>query len=278
MLPNPPKSPPVALSVAGSDNSAGAGVQADLKTFGACQVYGLTVVTCVVAEVPGFVAAIQAIELAMVRQQVELLARNFPIRAMKTGLLHSPEIIRLVADLYIEGLAPKNRPPLVVDPVMVASSGDRLLQDAAVDTYRERLFPHAAVVTPNLDEAAALLGREIRDAADMSVAGRDLADLHGIPFLMKGGHLEGENAIDLLVFPGGVTHEYSAPFLRGRATHGTGCTYSAAITAELARGHPLVEAVRRAKVFVSAAIRNSFQWQKPGRLEMNALNHFLLPE
>ena len=278
MLPNPPKSPPVALSVAGSDNSAGAGVQADLKTFGACQVYGLTVVTCVVAEVPGFVAAIQAVELAMVRQQVELLARNFPIRAMKTGLLHSPEIIRLVADLYVEGLAPKNRPPLVVDPVMVASSGDALLQGAAVDTYRERLFPHAAVVTPNLDEAAALLGRKIEDVAAMSVAGRELADLHGIPFLMKGGHLEGDNAIDLLVFPGGVTHEYSAPFLRGRATHGTGCTYSAAITAELAQGHPLVEAVRRAKVFVSATIRNAFQWQKPGRLEMNALNHFLLPE
>jgi hydroxymethylpyrimidine/phosphomethylpyrimidine kinase len=278
MLPNPPQSPPIALSIAGSDNSAGAGVQADLKTFSACQVYGLTVVTCVVAEVPGFVGAIQPVDAATVRQQIELLARNFPIRAVKTGLLHSKEIIRLVADLYVDGLAPKNRPALVVDPVMVASSGDALLPDDAVATYRERLFPHAALITPNLDEAAKLLGRDIPDAAAMAVAGRELADLHGVPFLMKGGHLEGDTAVDLLVFPGGMTHEFSAPFLRSRATHGTGCTYSAAITAGLAQGHPMVEAVRRAKVFVSAAIRNSFQWRKPGSLEMDALNHFLLPE
>jgi hydroxymethylpyrimidine/phosphomethylpyrimidine kinase len=192
--------------------------------------------------------------------------------------LYSKEIVRLVADLYIDGLAPRNRPPLVVDPVMVATSGDLLLQADAVATYRERLFPHAALVTPNLDEAAALLGREIPDVAAMAVAGRELADLHGVPFLMKGGHLAGDQAIDLLVFPGGMTHEYSAPFFRSRATHGTGCTYSAAITAALAQGHPLVEAVRRAKAFVSAAIRNSFQWHKPERMEMNALNHFMLPE
>ena len=274
MLPNPPQSPPVVLTIAGSDNSAGAGLQADLKTFSALQVYGVTVVTCVVAEVPGFVTAIQPVDPELVRQQVELLANNFPIRAVKTGLLHSKEIVGLVADFYVDGLAPKNRPPLVVDPVMVATSGEALLQDDAIAAYRERLFPHAALVTPNLDETAALLGRRIPDAAAMAVAGRELADLHGVPFLMKGGHLEGDEAMDLLVFPGGLTHEYSAPFVRGRATHGTGCTYSAAITAGLAQGHPLVESVRRAKVFVSAAIRNSFQWQKPGRLEMNALNHF----
>ncbi len=278
MLPNPAQSPPVALSIAGSDNSAGAGLQADLKTFSALQVYGVTVVTCVVAEVPGFVTAIQPVDVQIVRQQVDLLANNFPIRAVKTGLLHSKEIVGLVADLYVDGLALNSRPPLVVDPVMVATSGDTLLQEDAIAAYRERLFPHATLITPNLDEVAALLGREIPDAAAMAVAGRELADLHGVPFLVKGGHLEGDVALDLLVFPGGVTHEYSAPFVRGRATHGTGCTYSAAITAGLAQGHPLVEAVRRAKVFVSRAIRSSFQWQKPGRLEMNALNHFRLPE
>jgi hydroxymethylpyrimidine/phosphomethylpyrimidine kinase len=277
MLPNPPQAPPVAMSIAGSDNSAGAGIQADLKTFGAAQVYGLTVVTCVVAEVPGCVAAVQPIGVEIVRQQIELLAKNFPIRAIKTGLLHSKEIIRLVADLYVERLAPKNRPPLVVDPVMLSTSGDALIEADAVAAYRERLFPHAALVTPNLDEAAALVGRLIPDREAMRVAGLELADLHGVPFLMKGGHLTGEEAVDLLVYPGGLTHDFSAPFIRGRPTHGTGCTYSAAITAGLAQGHPLVEAVRRAKVFVSAAILNSFQWRKPGSIEMDVLNHFLLP-
>ncbi len=196
---------------------------------------------------------------------------------MKTGLLHSKEIVGLVADLYVDGLAPKNRPPLVVDPVMVATSGDALLQDDAVAAYRERLFP-----ARRAGHAESRRGRGVAGPPRFPTrrpwrsAGRELADLHGVPFLMKGGHLEGDEAMDLLVFPGGMTHEYAAPFVRGRATHGTGCTYSAAITAGLAQGHPLVEAVRRAKVFVSAAIRNSFQWQKPGRLEMNALNHFRL--
>jgi len=109
----------------------------------------------------------------------------------------------------------------------------------------------------------------------MKSAGCELADSFGVPFLLKGGHLAGATALDLLVFPGGVAHEFTAPFHRGRATHGTGCTYSAAIVAQLAQGHPLIEAVRRAKVFVTAAIQHSFQWHKPGRLEMNALNHFI---
>ena len=274
MPPSPSTPPPVALSIAGSDSSAGAGVQADLKTFSANGVYGLTALTCVVAEVPGVVAAIQSIDTAVVRQQVHLLAENFPVRAVKTGLLHSAEIVRLVADLYREELAAKNQPPLVVDPVMVATSGDSLVAGEVVEAYREHLFPHAALITPNLDEAAALLNRKIYDEAAMASAGRDLADFFGVPFLLKGGHLRGATALDLLIFPGGVTHEFTAPFQRGGATHGTGCAYSAAIAAQLAHGHPLIEAVRRAKVFITSAIQNSFQWRKPGRPEMNALNHF----
>ena len=152
---NPP-SPPVALTVAGSDNSAGAGIQADLKTFTAHGVYGLTAVTCVVAEVPGHVAAVQAMSPEIVQQQIELSLDAFPVAAMKTGMLWSRAIIDVLTQLG------RPLPPLVVDPVMVASSGDRLLEPDAVAAYRERLFPLAALVTPNLDEARVLLGRAYR--------------------------------------------------------------------------------------------------------------------
>ena len=139
--------PPVALTVAGSDCSAGAGIQADLKMFKACGVYGLTAVTCVVAEVPGRVAAIQPVEPGIVRRQIELCLEAFPVAAMKTGLLHSREVIETVADLY-RALPPGARPPLIVDPVVVATSGDPLLRDGAVDAYRQHLFPLSALVTP----------------------------------------------------------------------------------------------------------------------------------
>ena len=267
-------SPPVALTIAGSDNSAGAGAQADLKTFSAAGVYGLTAITCVVAEVPGRVAAIQPVDFAIVRHQIELLSNNYPIRATKTGLLHSAGVIALVADIYGTRRSTKNRPRLVVDPVMVASSGDLLLEPDAVDAYRERLFPLATLVTPNLDEVVALLGRPVTNLAAMHEAGLELADTYGVPFLVKGGHLGGEVAVDLLVFPGGRIEEYSAPFTHGVSTHGTGCAYSAAITAHLARGAELVDAVREAKAYVSAAIRHHFRWQHRDAPEIDALNHF----
>jgi hydroxymethylpyrimidine/phosphomethylpyrimidine kinase len=267
-------SPPVALTIAGSDNSAGAGAQADLKTFSAAGVYGLTAITCVVAEVPGRVAAIQPVDFAIVRHQIELLARHYPIRAAKTGLLHSAGVISVVADYYGKRRSTKNRPKLVVDPVMVATSGDLMLEADAVDAYRERLFPLAALVTPNLDEVAALLGRPVTSLEAMLAAGLELADTYGVPFLIKGGHLGGRVATDLLVFPGGRIEEFSAPFTHDVATHGTGCTYSAAITAHLARGAELVDAVREAKIYVSAAIREHFRWQKRDAPEVDALNHF----
>lgn len=267
-------SPPVALTIAGSDNSAGAGAQADLKTFCASGVYGLTAITCIVAEVPGKVAAIQPVDFSIVRHQIELLVQNYPIRAAKTGLLHSAGVISLVADIYGPRRSTKNRPKLVVDPVMVASSGDLLLEPDALDAYRERLFPLAALVTPNLDEVVALLGRPVTNLGSMREAGLELADTFGVPFLVKGGHLSGDHAIDLLVFPGGLIEEYSAPFTPGVSTHGTGCTYSAAITAHLARGAELVDAVREAKAYVSAAIRSHLRWQHREATEIDALNHF----
>ena len=266
----PARNIPVALTIAGSDCSAGAGLQADLKTFGALGVYGVTAVTCVVAEVPGKVARIEPVDPQNVREQIELLLANFPIAAIKTGLLFSPAIVEIVATT-IERRAAKI--PLVVDPVMIATSGDPLLQPAAVDFYQSRLFPLAALITPNMAEAAALSGLPVRDLDEMRAAGKELAAKYGTRVLLKGGHLGGGRATDLL-FDRDAISEYSAPFVRGVATHGTGCTYSAAITAGLARGLSINDAIARAKDFVSRAIREYFSWPAPLG-EIHALNHDL---
>ncbi len=257
---------PVVMSIAGSDNSAGAGAQADLKTFSALGVYGVTAITCVVAEVPGKVSAIQPIEPRIVAEQIRLLFEAFPVAAVKTGMLYSREIIAAVAD------ALQSEIPLVVDPVMVATSGDPLLQQDAVALYRERLFPMAKVITPNLDEAAVLLGRPLANLADMRLGGRELAARFGTAILLKGGHLREAIATDLL-FVNGEVHEFTAPFVPGVSTHGTGCTYAAAIAAELARGCTLIESVASAKRFVTHAIANHLRWEKDGRTT-DALHHF----
>ncbi len=273
MTPPPsPTAPPVALTIAGSDNSAGAGAQADLKTFTAHGVYGLTAITCVVAEVPGLVSGLQPVESALVRAQIELSLGAFPVAALKTGMLHSRDVIALVAEIY-GGLPADTRPPLVVDPVMVATSGTPLLQGDGVAAYRERLFPLATLVTPNLDEARVLLGAAAIATLDsMRLAGIELSARYGTAFLMKGGHFGGATAIDWLCLPDGLSHELGAPFTRGLATHGTGCTYSAAITAGLARGLDLVTSVAQAKQYVSAAIGQFFRWEKNGA-DTDALNH-----
>lgn len=258
----------VALTIAGSDCSAGAGLQADLKTFSALGVFGVTAVTCVVAEVPGKVTRIDPVDASNVREQIALLLGSFPIGAIKTGLLYSAEIVEAVATLLA------NRPrniPLIVDPVMIATSGDALLQPAAVESYCARLFPQATLVTPNLDEAAALLGRPVRELAEMKAAGNELARKFGTRFLLKGGHLTGQHATDLLC-DGKAASEFSAPFVAGVSTHGTGCTYSAAIAARLALGDGLEDAITRAKAFVSAAIRGHFSWQTASG-KVQALNH-----
>ena len=249
--------PAVALTIAGSDSSAGAGLQADLKTFLTLGVYGLSAVTCVVAEVPGKVTRIAAVDPAMVREQTELLLASFPIGAIKTGLLFSTEIVEIVADILAERA---RKIPLVIDPVMVATSGDVLLQAAAVDAYRKRLFPRATLVTPNMAEAAALTGKPVRNLKEMRAAGAVLAQKFGTRFLIKGGHLGGKRAIDLLC-GGAEVREFSAPFVGGVSTHGTGCTYSAAIAAHLALGDSLESAIARGKEFVSRAISEAFAWR-----------------
>jgi hydroxymethylpyrimidine/phosphomethylpyrimidine kinase len=259
---------PVALTIAGSDSSAGAGLQADLKTFSACQVYGLTAVTCVVAEVPGRVSAIQAVTPELVAGQVRLALAAFPVAAIKTGMLFSTAIIEAVCAALADC-----RAPVVVDPVMVASSGDALLEPEAVATYRDRLFPRAALVTPNLDEARVLLGRPISTVQEMREAGRELARRWGVPFLLKGGHLGGREAVDILVAGEESPQEFVAPFVEGVSTHGTGCTYSAAITAGLAHGLALSAAVAQAKRFVTGAIANHHRWTT-AEGTTDALAHF----
>lgn len=254
---------PVALTIAGSDSSSGAGLQADLKTFAALGVYGLTAVTCVVAEVPGKVSRIEPVGAQMVRAQIDVLAKNFPIAAIKTGLLYSAEVIRVVADV----MTARASGALVIDPVITATSGQALLKPTAINAYEKYLFPLATLITPNLDEAVKLLGQKIQDRQSMEKAARALAQKYGVSILLKGGHLAGARAIDLLCVDGKIT-EFAATFVRGVATHGTGCTYSAAITAGLASGLSLKEAIKRAKKFVTASIRNHFRWGK-----LHALNH-----
>lgn len=263
---------PVALTIAGSDCSAGAGAQADLKTFAAFGVYGLTALTCVVAEIPGKVERIDAVAAEMVVEQITLLLKEFPVGAIKTGMLYSADIVSRVASNLSEGAASGRAIPLVVDPVMVATSGDLLLEKEAVGVYERELFPLAAVVTPNLDEAATLLGEPITDLPAMHAAGKQLVARYGVPVLLKGGHLGGSDAIDLLFMSDEVV-EFSAPFTRGVHTHGTGCTYSAAIAAGLASGRSLVEATGAAKRFVSAAIAQHFSWPGEGSSSLHTLNH-----
>src|SRR5206468_3823477 len=264
---------PVALTIAGSDCSAGAGVQADLKTFSALGVYGLTAITCIVAEIPGKVSRIEPVSTEIVREQIALLFRNFPIAAAKTGLLFSAEIVEAVARAVIDLSAdPANRFPLVIDPVIVATSGDQLLEPKAIELYEKELFPLATLLTPNLDEAEKLVGEPIRDLKAMRKAGKELQQKYRVSILLKGGHLAGGDAVDLL-FADEKIREFSSPFIRGVATHGTGCTYSAAIAAGIASGLPLEDAIGRAKKFVTASIAQHFRWMSSSRKNLDALNH-----
>jgi hydroxymethylpyrimidine/phosphomethylpyrimidine kinase len=260
---------PIALTIAGSDSSAGAGIQADLKTFSALGVYGLTAVTCVVAEIPAKVSRLEPVSVEMVRAQIEVLAKNFPIAAMKTGLLCSRAIISTVAQTILDL---RSKTPLVVDPVICATGGDPLLESDAVDTYATELFPLATLITPNSDEAVQLGADKIRDRESMERAGKEFERKFKTAILLKGGHLAGNDAVDLL-FVNGKVVEFAGPFVRDVATHGTGCTYSAAITAGLAADLALEDSIARAKKFVTACIANHLRWKSNVRKNIDALNH-----
>jgi hydroxymethylpyrimidine/phosphomethylpyrimidine kinase len=257
-MPAKRSSPPVTLTIAGSDNSCGAGIQTDLKTIHALGGYAQTAITCVVAEVPGAVEAIAAMPPELVADQIRLSCRAFPVKAAKTGMLFSAAIIRRVA----AELAKLPRPlPLVVDPVMVASGGEPLLEPAAVKAYREHLFPLATLVTPNLDELRILSGEACESLEAMEAAGRRLVTRHGCAFLLKGGHLRGPQASDILVTRRGC-RRFTAAFVEGIDAHGTGCSFSAGIAAGLAAGLSLARAVGQAKEFLTAAIRDHHRWHQ----------------
>jgi hydroxymethylpyrimidine/phosphomethylpyrimidine kinase len=263
---------PVALTIAGSDSSAGAGIQADLKTFSALGVYGVTAVTCVVAEIPGRVSQIEPVEAEMVREQIDVLVHNFPIAAIKTGLLCSGEIVSTVARAIVDLRRKLDAHiPLVVDPVIVATSGDVLLEPSAIELYEKELFPIATLITPNILEAAKFTGETVHDLKSMRQVGAALKNKFRASILLKGGHLSSDQAVDLL-FDGEKLIEFSTPFLRDVATHGTGCTYSAAITAGLAAGLSLEKTIDRAKKFVTVTIAQRLRWKTAGK-NLDTLNH-----
>ena len=218
----------IALTIAGSDSGGGAGIQADLKTFQHFGVFGTSVITAVTAQNTLGVLAVHLVPEEMVRAQLAALAADLPAHACKTGMLATATLVAAVA----ESLDPDT--PYVCDPVMVASSGDRLLDPDAERVVAERLIPGATLVTPNLDEAAILAGFPVTDPAAMERAGRALLELGAEAVLVKGGHLPGETLVDLLVSTAG-TRRFQHPRIATSSTHGTGCTLSAAITAGLAR-------------------------------------------
>jgi hydroxymethylpyrimidine/phosphomethylpyrimidine kinase len=242
----------VALTIAGSDSGGGAGIQADLKTFQRFGVYGTSALTLVTAQNSVGVHAVELLSTELIARQIAAVAEDFEVRAAKTGALGSSEIIEAVAAALEEHAIPN----LVVDPVMISKHGDPLLDAGAGAALEARLFPMASLVTPNLHEAAALLGRAVESEEEMREAARAVCDLGAAAALVKGGHLPGGEAVDLL-FDGSDFLRLAAPRIETPHTHGTGCTYSAAIAALLARGETLVEAVREAKDFISRAIAHA---------------------
>ena len=239
----------IALTIAGSDSGGGAGIQADLKTFHQFGVFGTSVITAVTAQNTVGVRAWEPVSTSLVAQQLDAVAEDLPPAACKSGMLGTAEIAGIVA----HGLRRHRLPNYVLDPVMVATSGDRLLDADAEQLIVRALLPLAAIVTPNLDEAEILVGFAVRNETQMVEAGSALLAMRAGAALVKGGHLAGDSLVDVLITRDGVQH-FSHPRLKTTSTHGTGCTLSAAIAAGLALGRPLAQAVADALDFVHAAI------------------------
>ncbi|MDQ3664457.1 MAG: bifunctional hydroxymethylpyrimidine kinase/phosphomethylpyrimidine kinase [Actinomycetota bacterium] len=251
--------PAVALTIAGSDSSGGAGIQADLKTFAALGVHGASAVTALTAQNTRGVRAVHAVPADFVVAQVEAVLDDLTVAAVKTGMLATADIVRAVADLAAAGRLPN----LVVDPVMVASSGDRLLEPQAERLYRAALLPHASVVTPNLHEAEVLLGTSIRTRAQQHEAARALGALGPSVVVVKGGHAvrgSADCAVDV-VWDGVSTYELRAARVDTANNHGTGCTFASAIAAALAQGADVPAALGQAKGYLTRAIRGGAPWQ-----------------
>ncbi len=256
---NPPNgTPPVALTIAGSDSGGGAGAQADLKTFAAHRVHGTTALTAVTAQSTAAVRGVVALDPGFVRLQVETVLDDLEVRSVKTGMLATPDMVEMVADLAVAGRLPQ----LVVDPVLVSSSGHALMTPDGLDAYRTRLLPHALVVTPNLREAAALTGTDVatlRSVDAMADAARQIRATGVRYVVVKGGHLA-DAADDVVAGPDGITVLEGVRVATGN-DHGTGCSLSAAIAAQLALGATVPDAIRESKAFVARGLRGAARWR-----------------
>lgn len=241
---------PRVLSIAGSDSGGGAGIQADLKTFAALGCYGMTAITALTAQNTLGVRAIHGVPPEMLRHQIDAVVEDIGLDAVKIGMLHAPDIVQTVAEA-IDRHALRN---VVLDPVMVATSGAVLIDNPAIAVLVRELFSRAAVVTPNLDEASLLVGRPLDSEHAMEAAAQELLAMGAPAVLLKGGHLAGEVVRDLLVMQNGEVHWMRAPRIHSANTHGTGCTLSSAIAAHLALGASLLEAVQAARAYVRAAL------------------------
>jgi len=244
---------PSALTIAGSDSGGGAGIQADLKTFAALGVYGTSALTAVTAQNTLGVTAVHELPPEMVAAQIDAVVSDIRPDAAKTGMLANAAIIEVVARKMKEHALPN----LVIDPIMVAKSGDSLLRREAVAALRDLLLPLATVVTPNLPEAAILTGRDLDSADEIRRAAREIVAMGAGAVVVKGGHRQGHVAVDLL-YDGRQFREYAAPRIETTSTHGTGCTFASAIAAFLARGEPLAEAVGQAKEYLTEALRHAY--------------------
>ena len=246
---------PRVLSIAGSDSGGGAGIQADLKTFSALGCYGMTAITALTAQNTCGVRAIHAVPPQLLRDQIDAVLEDIGADAVKIGMLHAPAIVLTVAEA-IDRHALKN---VVFDPVMVATSGAVLIDNTAVEVLVRELFPRVAVITPNLDEAALLVGRALCSAQDMEQAALALLDQGARAVLLKGGHLPGDTVVDLLVTNSGEIFWMQAARIHSPNTHGTGCTLSSAIAAHLALGASLLDAVQQARTYVREALQAGAQ-------------------
>ena len=261
--------PPVALTIAGSDSSSGAGMQADLKTFAAHEVYGVNALTATVAEVPGEVARFDATDPTLLAHQLKSVASHFSIAAAKTGMLANAENVAVTA-----GFAASHQAiPFIVDPVIFATADSQLLSDEGVEAVKAQLLPKATLATPNLPEATALLGKPIETEEELKSAPRQLFETYGCGFLVKGGHFSnGDLIVDYASIDGSLV-EYPHPRLDVADTHGTGCTLSAAITAQLALGRSLLSAIEDGIRYLTKCLAQQYQWSR-GDGVIAALTHF----
>lgn len=261
------KTPQAIMTIAGSDCSGGAGLQADLKTFQHFGLHGLSALTCIVSETANLVRRVDPVDPAMVVDQIHLLMTSFPLTVVKTGMLGSAEHVRRVATVFKE--FPDIR--LVVDPVMIASTGASLLEPDAVHTYITDLLPLAHLITPNLPEAETLLGEKISTVSEMEAAAQALSNTFGCATLLKGGHLQLADCIDLL-WENGQLHRFTSPRLHVAASHGTGCTLAAAIASGLVLGKSLPQAIEMAKTYLNHSLATSYSFSNKTHETIHCLN------